>query len=55
MLQRTNNGVWADELKRKAKKIKKEKGVCAVEGSHSEIQCSMSAIRGVRLSKNVVS
>ena len=55
MLRRTNNGVWADELKRKAKKIKKEKGVCRGEGSHSEIQCSMSAIRGVRLSKNVVS
>ena len=31
MLRRTNNGVWADELKRKAKKIKKEKGVCARE------------------------
>ena len=55
MLQETNNGVWANALKRKAKKIKKKKGVCRVEGSHSEIQCSMSAIRGVRLSKNVVS
>ena len=31
MLRRTNNRVWADELKRKAKKIKKEKGLC-VEG-----------------------
>ena len=37
MLQRTNNGVWADELKKTAKKIKKEKGECRVEGSHSEI------------------
>ena len=45
MLQRTNNGVWANELKKTAKKIKKEKGECRVEGSHSEIQCSMSAMQ----------
>ena len=31
MLRRTNNGVWADELKKKAKELKKEKGVCARE------------------------
>ena len=29
MLQRTNNEVWAKELKKKAKKLKREKGVCA--------------------------
>ena len=45
MLQRTNNGVWAHELKKTAKKIKKEKGECRVQGSHSEIQCSMSAVQ----------
>ena len=45
MLQRTNNRVWAHELKKTAKKIKKEKGECRVEGSHSEIQCSMSAVQ----------
>ena len=31
MLRRTNNGVWANELKKKAKELKKEKGVCARE------------------------
>ena len=45
MLRRTNNGVWADELKRKAEELKREKGVCRGEGSHSEIQCSMSAVQ----------
>ena len=45
MLQRTNNRVWADELEKTAKKIEKEKGECRVEDSHSEIQCSMSAVQ----------
>ena len=45
MLQMSNNGVWADELKLKAEELKREKGECRVEGSHSEIQCSMSAVQ----------
>ena len=28
MLRETNNGVWADELKRKAEELKRENGVC---------------------------
>ena len=45
MLRRTNNGVWADELKRKAEELKREKGVCRGEGRNSEIQCSMYAVQ----------
>ena len=29
MLQRTNNEVWAEELEKKAKMLKRKKGVCA--------------------------
>ena len=29
MLRRTNNRVWADELKKKAEELKRENGVCA--------------------------
>ena len=28
MLQSTNNGVWADELQRKAEELKRERGAC---------------------------
>ena len=30
MLRSTNNKVWADELRKKAKKLKRKKGVCVV-------------------------
>ena len=32
MLRETNNGVWADELKRKAEELKRENGVCVWSG-----------------------
>ena len=44
MLQTTNNEVWADELKKKAEELKREKGVCREEGGHSVIQYSMAAV-----------
>ena len=45
MLRRSNNEVWADELKKKAEELKRDKGVCRGEGSHSEILCAMSAVQ----------
>ena len=45
MLRRSNNEVWADELKKKAEELKRDKGVCRGGGSHSEILCAMSAVQ----------
>ena len=44
MLQETNNGVWADELKKKAEELKREKGVC-VEGKAATQRCSAQCLQ----------
>ena len=44
MLRRTNNGVWADELKKKAEELKREKGVC-VEGKAATQRCSAQCLQ----------
>ena len=44
MLQETNNGLWADELKKKAEELKREKGVC-VEGKAATQRCSAQCLQ----------